>query len=144
MASVMIEEALNVAYTYLSQRYAKKELVKICDALNKIAGVEDYQYKKSNILTVCSYENVQSILSDMNEKESIRKTKGVYYTPSDVVKFMLYNSIKAANNKLKPTNLHVLDLNGVSYRTICTKKSVFDIKTLGLIQFNYSSADFAA
>lgn len=126
MASVMIEEALNVAYTYLSQRYAKKELVKICDALNKIAGIEDYQYKKSNILTVCSYENVQSILSDMNEKESIRRTKGVYYTPSDVVKFMLYNSIKAANNKLKPTNLHVLDLNGVSYRTICTKKSVFD------------------
>lgn len=139
MESVMIDEALNVAYTYLAQRYASEDLLVICRSLNILANKE-HNYEKSTLLTVCSYENVQDILSNLNEKEDIRKSKGVYYTPSDVVRFMLYNSMKAANNKLKPTNLHVLDLNGVSYRTICNQKSVFD-PTCGAGVFLLASLD---
>ncbi|WKE63813.1 hypothetical protein QMG96_15485 (plasmid) [Lactiplantibacillus plantarum] len=33
-----------------------------------------------------TYEQVQDSLSTLNEKESIRKSKGVYYTPTDVVR----------------------------------------------------------
>ena len=73
-----------------------------------------------------SYEEMQELLSTLNEKETIRKNKGVYYTPLDVVKFILINSVKMVCNRLKPNNLHVLDLNGISYSTFCYEKTVYD------------------
>ena len=126
MASAMIKDALNIVYTYLSQKFAKKDLTKLCGALNKITEVTGHDYKKVNELITCSYEDVQDILSSINEKESIRKTKGVYYTPFDVVEFMLCNSIKASVNELKSATLHLLDLNGVPYKEICVEKNIFD------------------
>lgn len=41
----------------------------------------------------------QKVLSGLNEKQSIRKLNGVYYTPEDVVNFIVSNSFnKALNN----------------------------------------------
>ncbi|WP_329382609.1 HsdM family class I SAM-dependent methyltransferase [Anaerofustis sp. HA2171] len=69
---------------------------------------------------------MQEILSTLNEKETIRKNKGVYYTPLDVVKFILINSVKMVCRRLQPNNLHVLDLNGIPYSTFCYDKTVYD------------------
>jgi hypothetical protein len=50
----------------------------------------------------------------------------VYYTPQDVVKFILINSVKMVCKRLQPNNLHVLDLNGITYSTFCYDKTVYD------------------
>lgn len=125
MISEKIAEALNIVYTYLTKKYTDAEVVRICCSLDTITNIK-HHYQISTLVKNYSYENVQNILSTINEKENIRKKKGVYYTPSDVVQFMLYNSMKASTNKLNPQNIHVLDVNGLTYKSICMKKTIFD------------------
>lgn len=126
MAGNIVEDVLNVAYTYLTHRYAHRDLEHLCSDLKTLADSRTHIFKYSDLVSTCSYENIQSLMSNLNEKESIRKSKGVYYTPSDVVKFILYNSLRGAEGKLKANNLHVLDLNGVFYKNVCMEKTVFD------------------
>lgn len=56
------------------------------------------------------------------KKGSNRKDKGVYYIPHDLVKFITINLAKLSCGKLKPNNLHILDLNGIPYERFCYKK----------------------
>ena len=124
MTSVMLKNALSITNGYLIQNYSKSELKVISEEINILLGEQmnftnDYE-------SMYSYEEVQEILSNINEKEGIRKAKGVYYTPSDIVKFILFNSVKMVCGKLKPNNLHVLDLNGISYSSFCYDKTVYD------------------
>lgn len=124
MANDMLINALRIVNGYLNQNYSNSELrviheeisAIICGTL-KIDGSSNKTY---------SYEQMQELLSTLNEKETIRKNKGVYYTPLDVVKFILINSAKMVCNRLKPNNLHVLDLNGIPYSTFCYEKTVYD------------------
>ncbi|HFI0271628.1 TPA: Eco57I restriction-modification methylase domain-containing protein [Streptococcus suis] len=124
MASEMLTKAISTITGYLSQKYTTEELQKINIEIESLAGLETPSIEKGNQLY--TYEQVQETLSTINEKESIRKAKGVYYTPSDVVRFILFNSFKLVTGKLKPNNLHVMDLNGIPYRSVCFKKNVFD------------------
>ena len=48
-----------------------------------------------------SYDEIQNVLSSFNEKETKRKSNGVYYTPNDVVKFIYSNAIKSFHNNLE-------------------------------------------
>lgn len=124
MASSMLLNALSITNGYLIQNYSKSELTVIREEIKKVLGKNDYSvtaYKE-----MYSYEEVQEILSNINEKEDIRKAKGVYYTPTDIVKFILFNSVKMVCGKLKPNNLHVLDLNGIPYSSFCYEKTVYD------------------
>lgn len=121
MASSMLLNALSITNGYLIQNYSKSELTVIREEIKKVLGKNDYSvtaYKE-----MYSYEEVQEILSNINEKEDIRKAKGVYYTPTDIVKFILFNSVKMVCGKLKPNNLHVLDLNGIPYSSFCYEKN---------------------
>lgn len=139
MRNSMLEESLNIVYTYLSHKYATEDLERLCCALNVIVG-EKQSYKEIDTISNITYENVQEYLSNINEKEDGRKIRGVYYTPYDVVKFMLYNSVKASCKRLKSTNLHVLDLDGVPYKTVCYNKTIFD-PTCGAGVFLLASLD---
>lgn len=124
MASSMLLNALSITNGYLIQNYSKSELSVIREEIKKVLGKNDYSvtaYKE-----MYSYEEVQEILSNINEKEDIRKAKGVYYTPTDIVKFILFNSVKMVCGKQKPNNLHVLDLNGIPYSSFCYEKTVYD------------------
>lgn len=116
--------AMRVVNSYLLQNYTKDELEVIKDEISFILGT-NYEYCEINN-KVYSYETVQEILSKINEKEDIRKTRGVYYTPTDVVKFIVFNSIKLSSSKLRYNNLHVLDLNGIPHKDICYEKVIFD------------------
>lgn len=122
--SKMLISALRIVNGYLDQNYSKSELRIIRDEISSITGELVKVDSLSN--KSYSYEEMQELLSTLNEKETIRKSKGVYYTPSDVVKFILINSVKMVCNKLKPNNLHVLDLNGIPYKTFCYEKTVYD------------------
>lgn len=124
MANDMLINALKITNGYLNQNYSNNELKIIRKEIDTIIGeslaVDDSSNKPY------SYEEMQEVLSTLNEKETIRKNKGVYYTPIDVVKFILINSVKMVCNRLKPNNLHVLDLNGIPYSTFCYEKTVYD------------------
>lgn len=124
MASDMLINALKITNGYLNQNYSNSELKIIRDEISAIIDepltIDDSSSKPY------SYEEMQELLSTLNEKETIRKNKGVYYTPLDVVKFILINSVKMVCNRLKPNNLHVLDLNGIPYSTFCYEKTVYD------------------
>ena len=124
MASVMLKNAWSITNGYLVQNYSKSELKVIREEINILLGEQkDFTNKYNDMY---SYEEVQEILSNINEKEDIRKAKGVYYTPSEIVRFILFNSVKMVCGKLKPNNLHVLDLNGIPYSNFCYEKTVYD------------------
>jgi type I restriction-modification system DNA methylase subunit len=122
----MVIDALNLAYFYLQATYEQKELIDICEELKQIARVDEFSFDTQENNTSYSYDVIQATLSKLNEKESIRKHKGVYYTPNDVVQFILTNSIKSTYGKLKPENIHDETLDEIPYQSFCTKKTVFD------------------
>ncbi len=124
MINNVVVNALKIINGYLNQNYSNKELLIIHDEINNIIGEVFGEYK--SLKKYYTYEEMQDVLATLNEKESIRKNKGVYYTPIDVVEFILINSVKQVCNILKPNNLHVLDLNGIPYSTICYKKTIYD------------------
>lgn len=124
MVSVMIDEALTITCNYLCQNYSKTDYNILFKEILTIAGINKFEFVRDD--TLSSYEDIQKRLSSINEKEKSRRSKGVYYTPIDVVRFILINSIKLACGKLRPNGLHVLDLNGIPYNSFCFSKSVYD------------------
>lgn len=120
-----VDKALNLIYLYIQETYSSKEVELICDELKSIAGREVFQSIES-VSSNRTYTQVQAALSRMNEKQSIRKSKGVYYTPNDVVRFILTNSIKAAFGKLTASNVSDIALDNIPYRSFCCGKNVFD------------------
>lgn len=70
----------NGLHTLLNGNYKKYNLTNniITDKTNKISLVDD---------------DLQKTLSKLNEKSSKRKQKGVYYTPTDIAKFIISNSL---------------------------------------------------
>ena len=126
MAGKKIEEALNVAYTYLTHRFGPEEAEGLCRDLLLLSGCKKHDFKLVTSERNLAYDNVQNIMSGLNEKESIRKSKGVYYTPTDVVKFILYNAFRGAAGQIESGNLHRADLDGLPYGSLCFEKTVFD------------------
>lgn len=136
MKSEIVKKALKEIYKFLTYCYSSAELEIINKEIINIVGnvSDDILNLKGNT----SYDDIQNILSVINEKESIRKSSGVYYTSSDVVKFIFSNTVKLLYGNLKNTNLHVLDLNGIPYKSFCYNKTIFD-PTCGAGQFLISA-----
>ena len=124
MISAMTKETLTITCNYLAQNYSKANFNSLLKEIFIIAGIDNFEFTKDD--TLYSYENVQKMLSSLNENEKKRKKNGVYYTPIDVVRFILINSIKSVCGKLKPNGLHVLDLNGIPYNSFCFNKTIYD------------------
>lgn len=125
MANQMIKNTIEIIFHFLKHNYSVNELKIITKEIGILINKDIiFKYDVDEILF--SYDQVQSILSSLNEKESIRKNKGVYYTPTDVVNFILFNSFKLESSRLKSNNLHVMDLNGVPYYSTCFEKIIFD------------------
>ncbi len=124
MVSEVLINALLAVNGYLKQTYSSAEIGMIREEIETIIGEKT---EPSDVVEkLYSYEEMQELLSFLNEKETIRKNKGVYYTPVDVVKFILINSVKMVCGKLQPNNLHVSDLNGIPYSSFCFDKIVYD------------------
>ncbi|MGI6593664.1 MAG: HsdM family class I SAM-dependent methyltransferase [Christensenellales bacterium] len=124
MQNPILKDVLNITVSYLQQNYSGAEIKSVNCELQKIFDSEIYS--SFHGVKNYSYEMLQAQLSSINEKESIRKSKGVYYTPSDVVEFMLANCARLSSGKLKPNNLHIIDLHGIPYIDFCYEKTVFD------------------
>ena len=122
---MFIDDALNLTYSYASTICDENELALVFDEMVAMAGKPEYVAEIKD-KTKYSYFETQNMLSKLNEKESIRKSKGVYYTPCDVVHFIVANSIKAAYGKLNQQNIGREDLSEIPYKSFATKKTVFD------------------
>ncbi len=120
-----VDEALSIFYLYIQETYSSEEVELICNELKDIARRENFRCDKLDS-TKRTYTQVQDALSKINEKQSIRKSKGVYYTPNDVVRFILTNSIKASFGKLATANISDMSLENIPYRSFCCDKTVFD------------------
>lgn len=66
--------------------------------IDTIINLYHFPIKNSNHKKLSTYEDLQSFLSTYNEKEVVRKKNGVYYTPKDVIEFILSKSIGLSYN----------------------------------------------
>ncbi len=127
MLSKIIIKVLSIFHGYLLSKFNNDEIELIKKEIANIVNVCDYEniIFQTN-LNLNSYREVQELLSEINEKEDIRKSKGVYYTSFDIVNFILVNSIKKLNNCLDPKNLGDLDLKKIDYKKFCYEQNIFD------------------
>ena len=83
--------AINAVYGYLSEKYKGETLNKLCLQILELVDVYSFSYVK---VKNYSYEEIQKKLSVLNERRVNRKNKGVYYTPLDVVNYIVDEVIK--------------------------------------------------
>ncbi len=136
--SVTMQNVANLVASYINRNFVDFERKIIFTEVNNILGfeIEKYSIEDADL----AYEHLQKKLSAINEKGTNRKTKGVYYTPHDLVRFIIVNLAKISCGKLRANNLHVLDLNGIPYSSFCYKKNIFD-PTCGTGEFLLVSLD---
>lgn len=113
----VVSKAFSVAYSYLLKNYSKAEIAMIEPELQSFVEVISTDETQVN-----SYESLQNFLSKINEKESGRKERGIYYTPRDVVGFVVANCSKLP--ALNETDLGVP--NAFSYPRSFLTKTVYD------------------
>ena len=126
MASGILKAAAAVAAGYAAQNYGSREWKIIYRELCELTGTDFEFVNVSANEPSSAYEDIQTLLSNLNEKEPIRRRRGVYYTPGDIVRFILLNSIKLDFGGLRPDNLHEMDIAGIEHRTFCFDKTVYD------------------
>ena len=123
---IMVQQALKLIYSYLYQNYECDELKEIEHEIFEIVHGKKVDVDSSDLDLKITYESLQEKLSRINEKESIRKNNGVYYTPQDVVRFILTSTIKSAYGILSKENIGCGDLAKVPHLSFGMKKTIFD------------------
>lgn len=136
--------------------FSKQKIDEIYNCLRVMlnGNYEKYKFDEQvfdNLINDSLCENeVQKILSKLNEKQSIRKSNGVYYTPKDVVDFMVDNCFnkRAKSNKTiisklerKNNNLHFVIYNDTVFDPTCgTGEFLLGVleKKLSLIENEYN------
>ncbi|WP_201575035.1 N-6 DNA methylase [Psychrobacter sp. H8-1] len=116
-----------VLSTFIRPNYSTEDQDTIANELSKIDCLKDIDFTSNNVIeNEISYDKLQSILSVFNEKESIRKKNGVYYTPKDLVNFITINSIKQFYDTLNPDNISTLLLDDIDYEDFVFERSIFE------------------
>lgn len=127
MPTEILLDALRITNRYLTQNYTSSQRQMLYSELRILTASTEMPYDAGDHHFInSSYDEIQLALACLNEKESIRKNKGVYYTPSDIVQFILANSVKMACIKRRPDSLSDMDLGGVPYGAFCYRKTVYD------------------
>lgn len=110
--------------SYLSQKYSGIELRKIESVLSSVTKIDfstlEFEGKYS------SYDSLQRELATLNEKCEHRKLNGVYYTPDDIVEFILINSIKFFFNQTEDNKLNKTFPYDLPYERYCYECTFFD------------------
>jgi len=136
MDNGVLQRAIGIAKGYLDYRYdgSERQLIQL-----EISAVMGFDISQAPSCKPCTYVELQSRLASLNEKESIRKSRGVYYTPTDVVRFILINSFKFVTGILAPTNIGEDSLSGIPCEVVVSK-TVFD-PTCGSGEFLLGALD---
>lgn len=126
LMSMIVKHALDLIYSYLLQNYRRDSLIKIEHELLEITRDSKIVFDVNKLDIKVTYESLQEKLSKLNEKETVRKNNGVYYTPQDVVKFILTNTIKSAYGFLSKDNVGEEDLTKIPHYSFGMRKTIFD------------------
>ena len=110
-------KALSAVKSYLAAEYDAFSLKIITKELTAIAKVDFSAV--SNAQKHYSYDSLQEELAALNEKCATRKSKGVYYTPDDIVEFILTNSIKFFYDELETNRLNRFLPKNLPYEKFC-------------------------
>lgn len=121
----VVADALNMVHKFVMPLCDIHNQALIEQGILSLAGVNEFAFS-GQLMLFGSYEQVQSTLARLNERESIRKNKGVYYTPSDVVDFIVSNSIKASFGTLTPENINSQELAAEYAEDFCFRKTIFE------------------
>lgn len=136
--SDVVFEALNMVFRFVIPLCIEQNRSSVEKCLLSIAGISEFDF--SGQLMLGSYGDVQAMLARINERESIRKSKGVFYTPTDVVRFIVGNSIKASYGALNPENIQSLDIAPELIDDYCFQKTIFE-PTCGAGEFLLEALD---
>jgi len=117
--SLIINKAKELTMSYL---LSENPIGKISQVLEELRIITGESFEDAAVRHPLGYTSVQDSLATINEKEYIRKSKGVYYTPMDVVGFIIANTIKVQNKQIA-TN--IVDKQLLLEESI-TKKTVLD------------------
>ena len=117
-------KALSAVKSYLTAEYDAFSLEKIAKELNGITKIDFSTV--NNAQKNYSYDSLQEELATLNEKCATRKLKGVYYTPADIVEFILTNSIKFFYDKLETDCLNRFLPKNLPHEKFCYDCTFFD------------------
>lgn len=134
-----IIEVMTVIDEYLVNNFSLADIKVIRKEIEIIIG------RKINPTSIISekrtYLEMQNILSKINEKETIRKKRGVYYTPADLAEFILINAIKVVNNKLNDEYIGNQNIYDLPHKEVCFNQTIYD-PTCGVGEFLVLAVEF--
>ena len=120
----VLKTALSEIKSYLWSEYDNLSVKKIENELRNITKTDFSEVTGSS--QKYSYDSLQKALATLNEKCETRKIKGVYYTPSDIVRFMLSNSLNFFYGKIDNDCLNNSLHSTLPYEKICYDCTFFD------------------
>lgn len=115
--SNIINKAKELISYFLQSNYSDKECEVVKKEIESIVG-ESFELVNGSVV---GYETLQEALGTINEKEYFRKNKGVYYTPQDVVNFVIDNALKLHDDSLLLKDKCVLNSKKARIEDICSK-----------------------
>lgn len=121
----MKTELYALVSNYIYNKYGERERQALFLELATLAELSNLKNDTLENAEI-DYDSVQRRLSVINEKQSIRKKKGVYYTPIDLVNFIVNNTVKELYGILTPENLSDTSLDAVDVKDFCFKKTCYD------------------
>ncbi len=100
------QQILSTVKIYLRQNHSSTEQNIVLNEIHKILEPlhPDVDLSEDESIT---YEQIQHRLAVINEKTDSRKAKGIYYTPADVVNFILTNSVRLSRGELHADDMGV-------------------------------------
>ena len=120
----VLKTALSEIKSYLWSKYDNLSVKKLANELRNITKIDFSEVNRSS--KNHSYDSLQKELATLNEKCETRKIKGVYYTPSDIVRFMLSNSLNFFYGKIDNDCLNNSIHTTLPYEKICYDCTFFD------------------
>lgn len=125
MSSKILKETYQLVCNYINGSYGPEISKTLCTSLNLFFN-ETFEIQSQDCLSTIDYDCIQQTLATINEKESVRKHKGVYYTPMDVVNFIINNCIKAMYNLIDPNDMSFIDYSSIPVKQFCLNKTVLE------------------
>lgn len=133
----MPDSLYSLIFNYICSQYDKaeqslilSELILFSDKFIDVTATTD--------TTNLTYESLQETLSKINEKQAIRKVRGVYYTPKDLVDFTVINTVKHYFGLLSINNIDDLSLENIASEEFFFNTTIFD-PTCGTGEFLLSA-----
>ena len=101
--SLIMNKAKELTMRYL---LSESKADRISQVLTELTVITGDPFWDTDVHSPLDYTSVQDSLATLNEKEYIRKRRGVYYTPLDVVAFIIANTVKMQQGRIDTATIN--------------------------------------